>query len=142
MMSDDQPWVAEGPAESLTANVETSTLVLRLGIAVNAIRAAQRFYLAVANATGPGGERDRFWAFLVAAGFLDEALLVIKPNFPAVRALATSGGATDDQVRAVAELLSGRRPINKTLDRLRNQLAFHWDEEPVRDFITASQRQL
>jgi hypothetical protein len=136
MTSDDRSWTAEAPAESLTGNVEASTLVLRLGIAVNAVRAAQRFYLAVADADGPGGERDRFWAFLIASGFLNEALQVIRPKFPAVRALAESGGATEDQVHAVGELLSGRRPINQTLDRLRNQLAFHWDEGLVKEFVS------
>ena len=133
-------WKIEAPRSSLSDDLDTGTLVLRLGIAVNAIRAAQRFY-AAADAPGPGGERDRFWAFLIAAGFLNEALQVLRPSFPRVRALAEAGGVASSDIRNASELLSGRRPINQLLDHLRNRLVFHWDDGPIREFAARYSRE-
>lgn len=131
-------WKVEAPKVSLTDDIDTATLVLRLGIAVNAIRASQRFYLAVENAPGLAGERDQFWAFLIALGFLREAIVtVLVPKFPMVKELAKAGGAQDELIKKAGELLSGKLPLTKTLDRMRNKLIFHWDEEPIRDFITS-----
>ena len=56
---------------------------------------AQRFFWFVKDAPGPGGERDRFWAFLIALGFLHEAAdPLLRPNFPKVRELAEIGAQT------------------------------------------------
>src|SRR5437867_884092 len=76
-----------GPAESLTADVESAVLVLRLGIAVNAIRAAQRFFLASRDAPGPAGERDRLWSFLIALGFLQEARRMLNGDYRRIEKL-------------------------------------------------------
>lgn len=128
-------WKVEATKSSLTDDVETATLVLRLGIAVNAIRAAQRFYYTAKDAPGPGGERDRVWAFLIAVGFLVEAIGLLRPKFPQVGLLAQAGGASDDLIRNASALLSGRLPVNRVLDRMRNSLIFHWDEDPIREFV-------
>ena len=128
-------WRIEASGESITEDPSTGSLVLRLGMAVNSIRAAQRFFEAAKDAPGPGGERDRFWAFLVAVGFLNEALQVLRPNYPKVRVLAETGGVPGADIEEAGELLSGRRPINKLLDRIRNRLVFHWDDELVREYI-------
>jgi Protein of unknown function (DUF2934) len=131
----DRRWKVEATKASLTDDVETATLVLRLGIAVNAIRAAQRFYYTAKDATGPGGERDRVWAFLIAVGFLVEAIGLLRPKFPQVGLLAQAGGASDDLIQNTSALLSGRLPVNRVLDRMRNSLIFHWDEDPIREFV-------
>lgn len=131
-----QMWKIQAPQASLTADIDAATLVLRLGIAVNAVRAAQRFFCAVEDATGPAGERDRLWAFLIALGFLFEAMKsVLEPSFPQIKALAMAGGAQDWLIDEVDALLSGDLPLSKTLRRMRNKLIFHWDKDPIRDFV-------
>src|SRR5439155_23017714 len=123
--------------ESLTAEVETAVLLLRLGIAVNAIRAAQRFFHAFRDAPGPAGERDRLWSFLIALGFLQEAIrTVLNRNFPRIKELAQAGGAQDDLIKDTGALLSGKLPFSKMLGRLRDKVVFHWDEDPIRDSVT------
>ena len=115
---------------------ERSTLLLRLGIAVNATRSAHRFFVAVKDSPGPAGERDRFWAFLVALGFLHEAILtLLTPKFPQIRDLARAGGADEKLLKEAGELLSGKHPLRRSLTRMRNQLIFHWDEKLIRQFI-------
>lgn len=107
MAQDPKPWKIIGDKASITGNIDDAALVLFLGIAANAIRAAQRFYWFVRDTPGPGGERDRLWAFLIALGFIHEALQIVRPNFPRVRELAVRGGATKEAVNGVRRLLSG-----------------------------------
>jgi hypothetical protein len=129
-------WSLEARKESLVDDPELSTLLLRLGIAVNATRAAQRFFYAVKDTRGPGGERDRFWAFLIGVGFMREAIqTLLRPKFPQIKALAMAGGADGELIEKVGALLSGKLPLSKTLNRLRNKLIFHWDETPIREFV-------
>lgn len=136
-----RPWKVEAARASLTSDIDIATLVLRLGIAVNAVRAAQRFFYAVEDAPGPAGERDRLWAFLIALGFLHEAIqVVLRPNFRKVRALAEAGGAGEPLIKEASALLSGKLPLSQTLNRVRNKLIFHWDDEPVREFVTQYSR--
>lgn len=136
-MNNDQNWRMVGTKESITANADDSTLALRMGIAVNAIGAAQRFYWFVKDAPGPAGERDRLWAFLLAIGFIHEALQIVRPNFPRIRDLARLGGVSEESITTAGQLLSGRLPLNRTIDRMRNKLIFHWDDDLVREYINA-----
>lgn len=131
-----RPWKVEAPSSSLKGDIETATLVLRLGIAVNAARASQRFFYFIKDAPGPGGERDRLWAFLIAMGFLHEAIqTVLRPSFPAVKNLALAGGASEALIKEASALLSGKAPLSQVLNRMRNKLIFHWDDEPIREFV-------
>jgi hypothetical protein len=127
-------WRIEADRSSLSDNLDDATLTLRLGIAVNAMRAAQRFYMATRDAPGPGGERDRFWSFLIAVGYLHEAIDMLRTRFPRVRELARKGGAKEECVAEVAALMSSRVPFTKTIRGNRNTLIFHWDDEPVRRY--------
>lgn len=129
-----KPWRIESPGASISDNVEQATLALRLGIAVNAMRAVQKFFYNFRDAAGPAGERDRLWAFLIAMGYLKEAIELLRPRFPVVKELALKGGASAETVHAAAALLSGKSPLSPALDRLCNKLVFHWDEEPIRDY--------
>ncbi len=135
-----KPWRVEAPKSSLSDNVDDSTLVLRMGIAVNAVRAAQSFFWFVKDARGPAGERDRLWAFLIALGFLHEAMRLLRPKFPQIRTLSVAGGAEESVVRTTGDLLSGRLPLNRTLDRMRNKLIFHWDDDLIREYVTGYTR--
>lgn len=136
MPSDKKPWRIIGDRASISENLDDAALVLRLGIAANAIAATQRFYWFVRDAPGPAGARDRIWAFLVALGFIHEAIRVVRPNFPRIRELAALGGAEQKAIDGMGQLLSGRLPLNRTLDRMRNKLIFHWDDELIREYAS------
>lgn len=135
MSKAEKAWRIVATNESITTNVDDSTLALQMGIAANAIGAAQRFYFFVKDASGPAGERDRLWAFLIAIGFIHEAVQVLRPNFPRIRDLARVGGVSEDSITCSGQLLSGRHPLSRTIDHMRNKLIFHWDEDVIREYV-------
>jgi hypothetical protein len=129
-------WSIEADAAtSLRRHVDDAVLVLRLGLAVTAIRTAQRFYIASTQWPGAAGERDQLWTFLLATAYLHEARVMLQPRFPRVRELAVMDGATEAEADEVGALLSGRRPLSRTLDRVRNELVFHFDEDAMRRWV-------
>lgn len=75
--NDEAGFTIDAPASSLTQNRDLAILILRLGLAVNSLRASHRHFLAVKDAPGPGGERDRLWAFLSATAYVKEAMNIL-----------------------------------------------------------------
>lgn len=133
-----QAWRLSAPKESLTSDADDAVLMLRLGIAVNAMRSAQRFYDVCKDLPGPAGERDRLWAFLVALGFLHEAIQnVLRADYPTIAEYARAAGASDELAKEAASLLSGKNELGRILTRMRNTLIFHWDRAPIQRFAQA-----
>jgi histidyl-tRNA synthetase len=134
--STEEPWAIIVDHRSVTEESDDAKLCIRLGMAANAIGAAQRFYWFVRDARGPAGERDRSIAFVVAVGFVHEALQsIIRPNFERVRALAVEGGATIDAIEYLDEFGAQRSPFGELIRRMRNKVGFHWDEDVVQEYI-------
>jgi hypothetical protein len=134
--ADNRRWRVEVTSDaSLKRNVDDAVLVIRLGLAVTAIRSAQRFYIATSEVPGPGGERDTLWAFLLATAYLHETRAMLQPQFPRVRELAVKGGVTEAHAAEVGALLSGRKPLGRALERIRNELVFHFDAKAVRRWV-------
>lgn len=135
--SPGKQWLIEAPASTLTNAVNDSTLVLRLGVAVDAIRAAQRFFPSEGVEPGPAGERDRLWAFLIAMGFLHEALQVPGKQFARFIDLAKTGGASPELMASLKLLKGGASGFARQIADARNQIIFHWDEDPFRAWINS-----
>ena len=110
---------------------ETAVLVLRLGQAANTIRSLQRFYVNASEGglPGPGQERDRVEAFLLACAFLHEARALLQPNFKDIEALAVAGRVDQSSLAALRKFLSGTTKLGRAVKRMRNKLVFHWDED-------------
>jgi hypothetical protein len=135
-------WKVEADAAtSLKANTDDAVLVLRLGMAISAMRAAQRLTVCVGEGDAPGVVRDRLWSFLLAAGYLHELRVTLQPRFPKVREFAVKGGATEDLAKAVGEILSGKSDFSGVLDRVRNQLVFHFDEAAAAEWVDQFDRE-
>ncbi len=122
---------------SLTADREAAVLMLRVGAAVNAIRACQRLTLEVEDAPGPRGEHDRFATFLLATGFLKEGIDRLYSEFERVESFARAGGATDENVQRARALWSKEptSPYRRLLSFVRNKVGFHFDPEPFEAWI-------
>jgi hypothetical protein len=134
--SPERPWKVEVDAlNSLKANVDDTVLALRLGMAISAIRAAQRLTICAGEGEGPGFLRDRLWAFVLAVAYIHEARVTLQPRFPKVKELAIRGGATEDLSKEIAELLSGKSDLTKILNTVRNTLVFHFDEDAARQWV-------
>jgi len=132
----NRPWKAEADvAASLTANTDDAALVLRLGLAVTAIRGAHRLTVAVSDSSSPLDNGLRLWSFVLAVAYLHEARVMASPKYPRVRDLAKEGGATDDLAAAVGQIFSGKTRVGQLAERVRNEMVFHFDEGSVRKWI-------
>jgi hypothetical protein len=73
-MASERPWKAEADtAASLTANIDDAARVLRLGLAVTAIRSAHRLTIAVNDGHNPLDRGLFLWSFVLAVAYLHEA---------------------------------------------------------------------
>jgi hypothetical protein len=141
MTNDETRYTIESPASSLSADRDRAVLALRLGLAVNALRASQRHFLAAIGAPGPGAERDRLWGFLSATAFVKEAMNILSgtkkapPQKAIVESLARKSDAPGDMVDTINRLLAGTHPMSAVVTRVRNQLAFHWDPTLIGDWV-------
>jgi len=95
----ESEWWVTTKSAVIAAGAEDAVLVLRLGLAVNALRAQHRFSDAVNDSKGPGGARDRLWAFIQAVAYVREGLNILSGTSPTpaqsqrVKELAEIGGA-------------------------------------------------
>ncbi len=135
-----EDWRVVTPSTVIAENEDDCVLALRLGAATNAIRAAQRFYLASEGSPGPAGERDRFWSFLIAAAFVGTALKMVDREASLhmrVWELARRGGASDETLALVDSVIDGRHSLSDTIMRMRDKFAFHWDPSPMKKWLQA-----
>jgi hypothetical protein len=102
-------------------------LVVRLGLALNAIMAQHAFAASTIEKGGASGSRDTWTALAIAAGLAEEARIVINGNYKAVLSLASAGGASDQLLKQFGELNSRKAPRGRVLNVVRNKLTFHWD---------------
>jgi len=119
--------VTTGP-EALSGNLSTAVLVLRLGAAINSIRAVQRWTLQKSRAEGRVGDLDRFQAYIVAAAYFTEACKLFWRNRKLVLDLAQKGSADDKNVESLLLIADPEAKIQKDLLKwIRDREAFHWD---------------
>src|SRR6202035_1755573 len=110
-------WYLRAGIDSLKG--DSAILALRLGAAVNFIRASQRWYIASSNEPGPAGDRNRVCAFLVSGAYLKEVvdgLLKSKSDYQQVVRLAKEAGAEDELIQRIDRLRSkGPQSLYSTL---------------------------
>ena len=139
-------WI-EAPSASVTDEPDSAVLVLRLALAVNALRSEQGHTLLIGDdPKSAAGKRDRVLSFVIAAAFIREALNIltgtgeVKGESKAVLALAKETEVPDSLVSTVSQLMAGTHPAPRLLVRIRNQLTFHWDPEVVRESLTGFEK--
>ena len=135
-------WSLHAPTTSLKSS--SSALALQMGTAVNFMRAAQRWYLASANDPDPVALRDSVCAFLVSSAYLKEAVdSVLRPQYQTIIGLAKQGGAQDELIVRIGQLTS-KKPTSlysTLLMKVRNQLVFHFDAEPLKQWADQNTNQ-
>lgn len=131
----DEEWFFTAGPDSVKKDPALATLMLRLGAAVNAIRAAQRWILACKDASGVVGQQDLLWGFLVGAAYLKEAIdSLLRPHYQEIVRLAREDGTPEDAIKSLGNLMS-KKPrdlYSRLLMNARNRLVFHWEEETFR----------
>jgi len=128
--------VSTGP-EPLQNDQCRAILVLRLGAALNSVRAAQRWTIRNQD-EGPAGEFDRFQAYLVAAAHLAEACKLFWANQGCILELAEKGDVEADNVAKLISIADPRAGVQANLLKwIRNKEAFHWDCEVFERWASA-----
>jgi hypothetical protein len=128
-------------AESLRSEPAVATLMLRLGAAVNAIRASQRMTLIARKTPGLLGLRDLTWTFLAAAAQLKEAIdSLLKTNLSVIVSNAREGGASEEDLSRLNQILDdGPESLYaRVLREARDRITYHWDKKA---FVTWQEAQ-
>lgn len=128
----NEAWSLTAPRDSLTKEPALATLMLRLGAAVNAIRALQRWSLACREASGVAAQRDLIWSFLAATAYLKEAMDgLLRPHYQDIVRLAREDGTPEAAIKSLGQLLCKKRHnlYARVLSNARNKLVFHWEQE-------------
>ncbi len=127
--------VSTGP-EPLQNDRCKAILVLRLGAALNSIRAAQR-WADKKEHEGPAGELDRFQAYLVAVAYLAEAFSLFWEHQDCILELARNGEAEESKIAELISIAAPESVQRKLLKSIRDQETFHWDSKIFREWATA-----
>jgi len=126
-------WWVRAPLATVNADPEQAVLVVRLGLAVNALRAQHRWTASLARASTAVEQSDFLLSFVTAASITREALNILTGTGPTpgearrVRELATAAGVAPALSAKLGQLMGGGHRASTVLTRVRNQLGFHWD---------------
>src|SRR5687767_8753989 len=94
--ADSVRWFESTP-EPIVSNLPLATLIVRMGMASNALAAQLR---AGAEARrrrySPAKTRDLVWGFVTSAAFTNEAIRLAREEMATLRPLAVRGGAPAD----------------------------------------------
>jgi hypothetical protein len=116
--------------QSVSADAETATLMLRLGASENSIRSAWRM-LAIARKTeGLVSSRDLSWTLRMTILELKEATdTLLRPKFALVSENARRGGALESEIKEIAMMLetAPRSFYSRILNRAGDWITPHSD---------------
>lgn len=128
--------VSTGP-EPLQNDQCKAILVLRLGAALNSIRAAQRWTIKNQD-EGPAGEFDRFQAYLVAAAHLAEACKLFWANQGCILELARKGDVEENKASKLVSIADPKTGVQANLLKwIRDKETFHWDSNVFEGWASA-----
>ena len=125
-----------GP-EPLQTDRCKAILVLRLGAALNSLRAAQRWTLKE-HPDSPAGQMDMFQTYLVAGAYLAEACKLFWANQGCILELARRGSAEDCKVAHVIRDADPKTGVQANLLKcIRDKETFHWDPDIFQRWASA-----
>jgi hypothetical protein len=123
-------WFESGP-QPIRDEYERSVLMVRVGLAINAL-SVQRAAAVAGSAPGSACRmRNVLCALVTSSALLHETLRLIGGGMPTLRQLASTGGGSPSLLQRIGQLCAGTHPASALLGRARNQVGFHWDEEPI-----------
>ena len=132
--SDSMRWFESGP-EPVVDNLELAVLMVRIGMATNAL--VSQFHVGedARRRSGALKTAQALAGLATAAALTNEAIRLAGDEMARLRDLALRAGASDELLVAVGQLCAGKHPSAAVLKRARNQLAFHWDKAVIRSSI-------
>ena len=130
----------ESDGAFLTDDLELSNLMLRVGIAVNALGAQLEMVRNALDKSEATQMLVTHSAMIASASLTFEALRLARRHMPVFRRLAENMDGGPVLLEAMGKLMAGKHAASATLDRARNQLGFHWDAEVIEPAIKAYAR--
>lgn len=120
--------VSTGP-EPLQVDKCKAILVLRLGAALNSLRAAQRWTLKE-HGDSPADQLDLFQSYLVAGAYLAEACKLFWRNQGCILELARKGSADEGKIASLFTVADPKSGVQTNLLKcIRDKETFHWDSD-------------
>ncbi len=125
-------------AEPLEKDRCKAILVLRLGAALNTVRALQRWTHDKEHPQTLAGDRDLFQSYLIAGAYLAEACKLFWKNQSCILELARKGEAAEGTIAGMVSVADPDTGVQASLlKRIRDKATFHWDCEVFEGWASA-----
>ena len=134
---DSEAWL-ETDSAVVTADQDAAPLMVRLGLAINALRAQQRWSVSLLSGSGVVNANDFAQSLVIALSYPCEALNILTGtnrhpgNSREVRALAQRQDVPPALLAKMGQLMGAGHAASPLFARARNRLGFHWDPELLR----------
>lgn len=122
----------ESPGADIGNDIELAVLMIRLGIASNALASHQLAGVKAIEHGQASRMRGLVNSMITAAAYTFEAIQLGRENLQMLRPLAQQVNIEPAVLEEFGRLGSGKHPVAATLARARNQLGFHWDLDVIR----------
>lgn len=123
-------WFASSPAP-LLEDERLAVLMVRVGMAANALGVQVRGVRIAESLRGSARMQHILCSLVTSAAITYEAMGLAQEGMRDLRELARTAGAPDRLLNEIGKLCGGRHPARQVLDRARNRLGFHWDENTI-----------
>jgi hypothetical protein len=130
-------WYESGP-EPITADPKLATVIVKVGLAINAIHSVVfGSKSASEHARRATSRRDAVAYWVTAAAFLKEATELASKEMKLLRPLALRAGMKPALVDQVVRLCHGDHKAWATLRLARKKIGFHWDDNIIGPAVMA-----
>jgi hypothetical protein len=132
-------WYESAP-DPLDDDLGLGVLVVRLGLAANALNASLRAARDASSHPAAVKTPDVINAMVMSASLTHEAVELARSEMPLLRELSKRGGASDDVRKRMGKLCGGKHPASAFVARIRNGLGFHWVKEQLEPSVESFRR--
>ena len=123
-------WIESGP-DPILDDPDLATLIVRIGMATNALTAQFNAGRDAGKRQGVTKMRDLLSSLITSAALTNEAIELAREGLPKLRPLARRVRAKEDLLERVGKLCAGKHPASPLLRRARNNIGFHWDPDVI-----------
>jgi hypothetical protein len=130
----------ESPPDPLDDDLGIGVLIVRLGLASNALNASIRAARDASSHSTTIKTADVINGMVLSASLTHEAIDLARSEMRLLRELSRRGGATDDVRKRIGKLCGGKHPASAFVARVRNGLGFHWVKEQIEPAVQSVRR--
>jgi hypothetical protein len=129
---DAERWVESGP-EVIEEHFDDAVLIARIGLAANALSTQLNIIRELQQRPLRERSVDVVHCFAITAALTYQAIQLVRKNMRKLRPFARNAGAEPELLDRMGKLCAGKHEASEILDRIRNQLTFHFHLEDKHD---------